>query len=359
MNSDSEQTDAGPGKDPLRIGAGFAFRAGLRLAATGLLALTLVSHLGSRSYLLDLLSHFRVQYAFGLFCVALAFGALKCWRWLAAALAGFLLNFSQVAPLYFGSHASAELERRDSIRLMSINVRMRNQEFDLVRRAIADNRPDVVLLIEVDRRWLAELDPLVKDYPHVIEEPRNDNFGIALWSRWPLENPEVIELSGRIPAIRCRVAVPGGALEVLGAHPVPPSGRRGSEERNAQLAELAERAKERDLPLVLIGDLNTTHWNHYFRRLQREAGLNNSAKGFGVQASWPASWGQKLSSRRNGDEPRSRQAGGWTIGSGLFRIPIDHCLVSTELFVNDRRLGPYTGSDHLPLVVDVGFAESP
>jgi endonuclease/exonuclease/phosphatase (EEP) superfamily protein YafD len=33
-------------------------------------------------------------------------------------------------------------------------------------------------------------------------------------------------------------------------------------------------------------------------------------------------------------------------------VPIDHCLVSPEITILDRRLGPAVGSDHYPLIVD-------
>jgi endonuclease/exonuclease/phosphatase (EEP) superfamily protein YafD len=39
------------------------------------------------------------------------------------------------------------------------------------------------------------------------------------------------------------------------------------------------------------------------------------------------------------------------------RLPIDHILIGPGLAVLDRRLGPDTGSDHLPVVADLAWRQ--
>ena len=80
----------------------------------------------------------------------------------------------------------------------------------------------------------------------------------------------------------------------------------------------------RTRPVIVAGDLNTTPWSHGFQRLIRPRGLRDSAVGHGVQTTWNA--------RR------------W-----VPRIPIDHVVVSPEVRVVARRVGPDVGSDHLPI----------
>jgi endonuclease/exonuclease/phosphatase (EEP) superfamily protein YafD len=92
---------------------------------------------------------------------------------------------------------------------------------------------------------------------------------------------------------------------------------------------VAQAARERYGPTLVLGDLNVTPWSPHFRALLREGRLADSARGFGWQASWPAY-------------------------SLPLRIAIDHCLVSAEFTVLRRRLGPHVGSDHLPVFVEVG-----
>ena len=71
-------------------------------------------------------------------------------------------------------------------------------------------------------------------------------------------------------------------------------------------------------------------WSPYYSELVRESGLVDARKGFGVLPTWPAPL--KLS---------------------LMMIPIDHCLVSSELQVAQIKTGPDIESDHLPLIVDL------
>ncbi len=43
----------------------------------------------------------------------------------------------------------------------------------------------------------------------------------------------------------------------------------------------------------------------------------------------------------------------------LVALPLDHCLVSDEILVANRRVGPFVGSDHFPVVVDLVLKKPP
>ncbi len=45
----------------------------------------------------------------------------------------------------------------------------------------------------------------------------------------------------------------------------------------------------------------------------------------------------------------------WPASFWLLAIPIDHALVSEDVRVLDRRMGPSIGSDHLPIVLDIAL----
>ena len=127
--------------------------------------------------------------------------------------------------------------------------------------------------------------------------------------------------------------VGGRALDVLATHPVPPKDRIQTGARNEHLVDLADEATAGGRPLLLGGDLNATPWSPHFRRLVREGRLADSGRVFGLQGTWPS------------------------FAPAWLRIPIDHVLVSPQLRVRDRHTGRPFGSDHVPLLVDVAWAD--
>ena len=48
------------------------------------------------------------------------------------------------------------------------------------------------LLAEVNERWLAAFESISEEYPYRVVRPRNDNFGIALLSRFEIQDAHVI-----------------------------------------------------------------------------------------------------------------------------------------------------------------------
>jgi len=102
-----------------------------------------------------------------------------------------------------------------------------------VRRA----DPDLVFVVEVDRRWVAALRPLEERYPHHVLHPRDDFWGLALYARPALLRPEVRHLlSDYVPSLRTSLALRSGAtVEFHGLHPKPPLPGEGTGQRDAEL----------------------------------------------------------------------------------------------------------------------------
>ena len=289
-------------------------------------AATMLGSLGRFSWFLDLFSHFRVQYLLGLLVLGVLLLVGRRRRTAAVFLILASVNLAMVLPLYFGK-AYKPAGASPAMRAMLLNVNTRLGDSDRVREVIVASDPDILVLEEINSRWMSDLAWVTNSYPHSLAEPREDNFGIGLFSKLPLAESEVVYIGGaEVPSIVATVSFPETNLRVIATHPLPPGGRNYSRWRNDQLERLPDYVLSH-LPTLLLGDLNVTPWNFHFRRLLARTGLRDSVKGFGVQPTWPNY-------------------------NPLLRIPIDHCLHSTDIIIVDRRVGEDVSSDHYPVIVD-------
>jgi endonuclease/exonuclease/phosphatase (EEP) superfamily protein YafD len=302
---------------------------GLLIAAgTVTAAVSLAGFAASLWWPLELLAHFRAQYCAALLLLAAVVLAAR--RRAAAAAFGLvaLLNAVPVAILWSGPEHADQEAGNGRWRAVLFNVYVFNERRDEVLAWLRAADPDFAVLLETDAGWLETLAPLRATHPHVVAQPRDDPFGIALFSKHPLREPR-IELIGEavVPSIVTGVELEGATMALLATHPVPPWGRLLVDLRNEQLARVGEVAAGLRRPLLLLGDLNTSQASPLFRELLTGSGLCDSTRGFGYQPTWPA-------------------------GLPPLAIALDHCLHSEDIEILDRTIGPDLGSDHWPLIVD-------
>ncbi len=312
----------------------------LRIGLWGLLtacgatatAATVFGFLGGYWWFFDLFSHFRVQYFIGLALLAVILLFSRRYA-LAACFGAFAVaNLATIAPLYVG-RPSGSATNSPLRRAMLMNVKTQSGRPELVGQAITQHHPDVLVLEEVNEKWLSALSVPLQPYGYRKAEPREDNFGIAMFSRFPMVHSDIrMEGAAEVPMVVVELDTPDGPLTVIGIHAVPPAGQEGTRLRNDQLARLPEIVKQARSPVLLLGDLNTTPWSQCFRSLLQQSALQDSARGRGVQPTWPTFM-------------------------PLLWIPIDHCLHTAGIQISRRRVGQKVGSDHYPLIVD--FTRTP
>jgi endonuclease/exonuclease/phosphatase (EEP) superfamily protein YafD len=289
-------------------------------------------------YPLELFCHFQVQYLVAAVVCGAILAGLGHWRWCAAAAGCAVVASTAVLPFQTGlddgsaAHAAATDADRGELRLLLANVLVWNSQHGRVAGLVAEADADVLVFQEVNDGWIEALSALQRHYPYTVGVPRQDAFGIAVFSRIPLREADIHYLgeAGR-PSVAVEVSLDGTPVSIVTTHPLNPLSPHNFALRNDQLGAVGGFAGDRTQPLVLIGDLNVTMWSPWYRKLADETQLTNARRGFGVMPSWPAYF------------------------PPVMRLPIDHCLVSDELIVTDCRLGPAFGSDHLPLIVDLAL----
>ncbi len=195
------------------------------------------------------------------------------------------------------------------------NVLTRNEDASRLRAWLEEVDADVIALVEVDARWIAELAPVLDRYAHRVEVPRSDNFGVALAARVALREATAETSPAGLPTVRA--VLPGGTpLHVV--HTMPPAGARAARVRDLDLAAWADALRG---TAIVVGDLNTTPWSAAFP-------LPGAPVAGGT---WPAMLPFAL------------------------RLPLDHVLAAGGARVAALEVGPPIGSDHLPVLATVAL----
>lgn len=291
-------------------------------------ASSIIAFFGGLHWTADLFSHFRLQYALSLLLAAGIAAFARRWR--ATVIFSFVaaVNAAILAPQFVANAAHPVPPGSKPIRVMLANVNAHHGNPERAMAVVLHEDPDLLLLEEVSDRWIPELERSLTNYPHRIVEPRDDNFGIAFFSRIPTLSCVVTNIgSAEVPSVLTEVHTANGSFMFLGTHPLPPAGATYSAYRNEQLELLSAVAVNQRGPAIVMGDLNATPWSSHFRRLLRNSGLLDSSRGHGIRPTWPTH-------------------------NVLLRIPLDHFLHTKDIAVVSRKVGPNTGSDHYPLVVD-------
>lgn len=147
------------------------------------------------------------------------------------------------------------------LRILVSNVLQSNRETDLLLAEIRALEPDLVLATETDERWTAALEVLLETHPHAVLQPQDNTYGMALFSKWPLEKAEVQFLVDEaVPSIRAELMWTGGSVRIYAVHPRPPGlvekpseGPNDSGERDAELVLVAREARKVPGPVIVVG----------------------------------------------------------------------------------------------------------
>jgi endonuclease/exonuclease/phosphatase (EEP) superfamily protein YafD len=298
----------------------------------GFLALTFTwfGSLGRYGWMFDLVSHFRLQYL--LVCiVVLVFALRRHSIWLVlAALISLLWNAQIVYPF----HRTAEIagtSQEKPLRVMIFNVMANNENHVAAIEHVLNADADIVCLLEVDETWHSSLEPLRVKYPHRVEEMNDGDFGIACFTRLPLQSHQVRRFAAwGLPSIVLNLDHLGRKLTFIGTHPIPPMSPLDAHAWRDQLAGIATLVAglSSEVEVILAGDLNATPWCEGMRLLRDQSGLDFHSR----DPVWPPTWGLNLP----------------------MMIPIDHVLVKGGLIAEKRTIGPAMGSDHRSVTVEIG-----
>lgn len=222
----------------------------------------------------------------------------------------------------------------ESCTLLIANVLMTNRSADRLLDLINHHNPDLLLLVETDTWWRDALHALEARYPHRVLHPLDNTYGMLLYSRLPLHEPELrFLIEDDVPSIKTQVVLPSGAMfQLVGLHPRPPrpDKQQDSTNRDAEIALVGKELEGRSEPTIVAGDLNDVAWSATTRLFQRLSGLLDPRKGRGLFSTFHA------------DYP-------------FWRYPLDHVFHSQHFRVVRLARLPHFGSDHFPIFIQLSY----
>jgi endonuclease/exonuclease/phosphatase (EEP) superfamily protein YafD len=244
------------------------------------------------------------------------------WMWPYTRLAGY-----QVQPA----------EQPSALKVLMSNVLMQNRRSDPLLAVIRKCKPDLLVAVETDQWWCDELAKLADDFPHAVEVPQDDTYGMVVRSRIPLIDAQVKHLvRANIPSVHAWIKLRSGQrVRLYAVHPKPPFPDEASDSssRDAELLIVGRMVEETGCPCVVLGDLNDVAWSRTTKLFQRISKLLDPRIGRGFFSTY--------------------HAGHWWM-----RWPLDHVFFSDHFKLRKMERLPHIGSDHFPIHADLSFEPS-
>nr|WP_312295937.1 endonuclease/exonuclease/phosphatase family protein [Brevundimonas diminuta] len=299
------------------------------LAPSGLVAVSALSRIGHR--LPDLLTQFTAPALVATVVLCGLFLLLRLWDMaaLGVGVAGLLLL--AVWPQWTPEKGRAA--GPETLTVYSANLWARNQDVAAIARSIEQADADVVMLIELGDAPAAQLDTILRAYPHRVSTPRKDRpSGAArsvIASRLPLHRVRDADGQG-LAALVAQAETSLGPVSLIAVHMTRPWPFQHPYGQISQAQRLAGLRAGLEGPVVVAGDFNSVSSGRIGRQIKAETGLT----------------------------PAPARPGTWPSALPAFLgITIDHVWRSPDLALVERRLGQKTGSDHRPVIVRLSRAE--
>lgn len=320
------------------------FRAWARRALVATVALaavaTALSLPARQLWFADLLTFARQQlFALALAALAAALLARLPRLALAAALVAAANGYLVAATLEPPAPTPAGGER---LRVLTLNVLTQNYYTNRVERFFRRAGADVLVLQELTPYWGEQLESLRDLYPHVWPALTPFTGEIAILSRHPIAEAEVLPAPPGTVAgphnrpVRAVLQVGKARVALYGVHPDTPRSPEQWRRRNAQLRWLAVEIQARGAePRIVAGDFNTPPWSPHLADFLRATGLRDASGG---------------GPRRPTRQPRLLAPYLSWLGA-----PVDHLLVSAGVAVEAFAVGRDVWSDHLPVIADLAL----
>lgn len=289
----------------------------------------------------------RMQYLIiAVVCLLVIPFLLRQFNWPAVLLitglcAAIYIQGVKILPYYFGEKVVPDLVQQasantDTAGILIANVLITNKNSQEFLRMVDTANPDLLLVMEVNKWWIKELEILKEKFPYQVEHPLDNAYGIALYSKFPFQEEKVLFLNhDDVPSIHAKIEFPSGESFIFhGMHPVAPVPSEkypdNINDKEVALIKVGDMVSAESYPSIVAGDFNDVSWSNTSRLFEQKGDLRNVRLGRGLYNTFNAK-------------------------STYLRWPLDHFFVTKEFKLSRiEKLQPF-GSDHFPLYVELAL----
>lgn len=298
---------------------------------------------GAIGQIFEVLASLRAQLIIVLLLCMLPAPFSPPWRKKLLAVAGsaFLLNALFVLPVYLPAGTKAEGKNTYlAFKVMQMRLDGKKPDVQKVLDAIAKENPEIVCIENVTSDWMVKFNEQEKEHVYRALFPREDGYGICIYSRVPLKGSKRKSLGpDKIPIVLTSIHYDYGWFNLVGVRLPDPVDGPGLDKRNAQAEALANVVKGLPGRKIVVGNFNMTPYSMTFGKMKGIAELQDTRQGIGIQPNWH-----------------------WPSDADLdvyfLRFPVDHILVNSQVGTSTRRVGADFGATHRPIIVELFPADA-
>lgn len=199
-----------------------------------------------------------------------------------------------------------EGDYKNELSLLSYNIFFKNQAPKQSLAIIQESESDILFLQEITKDWEIRLkNSIERTYPYKSIYSHNGTHGIGVYSKHPILNTSYLYNTNKLPYAQIvEINAFGKRLQIINTHLASPAAAvenpqsflsyfsSSYKERTNQLEqieEIVEGSQSRVDVHILTGDLNTTHYEPLYRKLESNWVDLFDLVGIGQQANFPNS----------------------------------------------------------------------
>lgn len=162
--------------------------------------------------------------------------------------------------------------------VLHFNVKENNKHIISVAEAALKADADIVSMQELNEVSLQTIDTILrKKYPYVLSDISIKGFGMAVYSKYPIQQQEV-RIEHDFPMLNGVISINGKGLEFIAATTSTPTNDKDYEKQMKQFKFIASFADSLPEPLIVMGDMNAVPWSEQVKSLLASTKLRDSRK---------------------------------------------------------------------------------